>query len=49
VAARIATAFRSWKSLEPVRRAQAREALLSMAQADSLSTDLRDIVERTLG
>jgi aminopeptidase N len=48
LAARLATAFRSWRSLEPGRKAKAREALLSIAGADKLSADLRDIVERTL-
>ncbi|TGQ66796.1 aminopeptidase N [Mesorhizobium sp. M00.F.Ca.ET.186.01.1.1] len=48
VAARLATALRSWRSLEPGRQAKAREALLSIANAENLSADLRDIVERTL-
>ncbi|MER9626659.1 MULTISPECIES: aminopeptidase N [unclassified Mesorhizobium] len=48
VAARLATALRSWRSLEPVRQAKAREALLSIANTEKLSADLRDIVERTL-
>ncbi|QPC94010.1 aminopeptidase N [Mesorhizobium sp. INR15] len=48
VAARLATALRSWRSLEPLRQAKAREALLSIANGGNLSADLRDIVERTL-
>jgi aminopeptidase N len=48
LAARLATAFRSWRSLEPRRQARAREALLSMRAAGKLSADLGDIVERTL-
>ncbi len=48
MAARLATALRSWRSLEPVRQAKARETLLAMAQADNLSPDLSDIIERTL-
>ncbi|MET2827707.1 aminopeptidase N [Mesorhizobium shangrilense] len=48
VAARLATALRSWRSLEPGRQAKAREALLAIANAENLSADLRDIVERTL-
>lgn len=48
VAARLATALRSWRSLEPGRQAKAREALLSIAGTENLSADLRDIVERTL-
>ncbi len=48
LAARLATAFRSWRSLEPVRREKARETLASIKERDGLSADLRDIVERTL-
>jgi aminopeptidase N len=48
VAARLATALRSWRALEPSRQAKAREALLVIANAENLSADLRDIVERTL-
>ncbi|OQM73589.1 aminopeptidase N [Manganibacter manganicus] len=48
LAARLATALRSWRSLEPGRQMKAREALVSIANAGNLSTDLRDIVERTL-
>ena len=48
LAARMATALRSWRSLEPERQAAARAALLALSQPSDLSTDLRDIVERTL-
>jgi aminopeptidase N len=48
VAARLATALRSWRSLEPVRQAKARETLSAIAATENLSADLRDIVERTL-
>ena len=48
LAARLATALRSWRSLEPVRQGKARDALLRIASAQNLSADLRDIVERTL-
>ena len=48
LAARLATALRSWRSLEPARQAAAREALMTLAAPDDLSSDLRDIVERTL-
>ncbi len=48
LAARLATALRSWRSLEPGRQAKAREALVMIASAENLSADLRDIVERTL-
>ncbi|HTV68900.1 MAG TPA: aminopeptidase N [Rhizobiaceae bacterium] len=48
IAARLATALRSWRSLEPARMAKARETLLRIANTENLSADLRDIVERTL-
>ncbi len=48
VAARLATALRSWRSLEPGRQGKARETLLAIAASENLSADLRDIVERTL-
>lgn len=48
LSARLATAFRSWRSLEPTRQLAAHSALKTIADAKSLSSDLRDIVERTL-
>jgi aminopeptidase N len=48
LAARLATALRSWRSLEPIRQGKAREALLLISGTENLSADLRDIVERTL-
>jgi aminopeptidase N len=48
-ASRLLTAMRSWRSLEAVRKGKAREALSLIAQEKSLSTDVRDIVERMLG
>ncbi len=48
VAARIMTAFRSWRNMEPGRRAKAHDALQLIANQNNLSRDLRDIVERTL-
>jgi aminopeptidase N len=48
LAARILTSMRSWRSLEPVRAGLARAALMQIEQAPALSTDVRDIVERTL-
>jgi aminopeptidase N len=48
VAARITTAFRSWRALEPVRRACAEAALRRIAAESILSRDLRDIVDRSL-
>jgi aminopeptidase N len=47
-AARILTAMRSWRSLEPIRKEKAREALASIAAESTLSADVRDIVDRTL-
>jgi aminopeptidase N len=47
-AARILTAMRSWRSLETVRREQARQALAAIASAPTLSPDVRDIVDRIL-
>jgi aminopeptidase N len=49
VAARITTAFRSWRALEAGRRARAETALRRVAAAQNLSRDLRDIVDRSLG
>jgi aminopeptidase N len=48
LAARLATALRSWRSFEPRRREQARIVLAGIASTPGLSADLRDIVERTL-
>ena len=47
VAARLFSSFKSWRALEPVRRAAA-EAELKRVAAASLSTDSRDIVGRAL-
>ncbi|MFL9823354.1 aminopeptidase N [Rhodoplanes sp. SY1] len=49
VAARLMTAFRSWRALEPGRRDKARATLERVAANPSLSRDLADIVERSLG
>ncbi|HLH90328.1 MAG TPA: aminopeptidase N [Xanthobacteraceae bacterium] len=48
VASRLMTAFRSWRALEPGRRRKAEAELRRVAAAPSLSTDVRDIVERSL-
>ena len=48
VAARIATAFRSWRMLEPGRRSEAEKALRALQKSEPLSRDLGDIVGRTL-
>ena len=47
-AARMMSAFRSWRALEPGRRAQAEAALRGLAAETDLSVDMRDIVERCL-
>jgi aminopeptidase N len=48
VAARMTTAFRSWRAFEIVRRGRAETALRRIAAATNLSRDLRDIVDRSL-
>ncbi len=48
VAARLTTALRSWRVLEPVRRGRAEAALRRVASVSTLSRDLRDIVDRSL-
>jgi len=48
VASRMMTAFKSWRALEAGRRAKAEGELRRVAAAQSLSTDVRDIVERSL-
>ena len=48
ISARLATAFRSWRMLEPGRRAKAEAALTRIKEAPGLSRDLADIVERAL-
>ena len=48
VAARLATTFRSYRMLEPGRRAHAEQALRQIREFDKLSRDVSDIVIRTL-
>ncbi len=48
LAARLATAFRSWRTLEAGRRAKAQAALTRIKATPHLSRDLADIVERAL-
>src|SRR5581483_7641321 len=48
VASRLSTAFRSWRALEPTRRAHAEGALRRIAGAPNLSRDVNDIVMRSL-
>ena len=47
-AARLLVSFRSWRALESGRRALAKAALSRVAAVETLSTDTRDIVTRTL-
>ncbi|WP_417769837.1 aminopeptidase N [Stappia sp.] len=47
-AARLLSAFRSWRALEPERRKHAEAALRHLASDDGLSADMRDIVDRCL-
>jgi aminopeptidase N len=49
VAARLLTALRSWRSLEAVRQAKAEAALRRVAEQPALSSETRDIVDRSLG
>ncbi|WP_436640075.1 aminopeptidase N [Microbaculum sp. FT89] len=48
VAARLVSAFRSWRVLEPARRAAAEAELRRIAGHEGLSRDSADIVERSL-
>jgi aminopeptidase N len=48
LAARLATAFRSWRTLEGGRRGKAEAALQRIKAVAGLSRDLADIVERAL-
>jgi aminopeptidase N len=49
VAARLMTAFNSWRALEQVRRDRAEAQLRRVAATPTLSRDVHDIVTRTLG
>jgi aminopeptidase N len=49
LAARLATAFRTWRTLEAGRRAKAEAVLTRIKSAPNLSRDLSDIIERALG
>ena len=49
VAARMTTAFRTWRTLEAGRQAKAEAALKRIKAASGLSRDVSDIVERALG
>ena len=48
VAARLMSAFRSWRALEAQRRGRAEATLRRVAATPALSPDVRDIVMRTL-
>jgi aminopeptidase N len=48
VASRMATAFRSWRTMESSRRVKAEAALTRIKAAPKLSRDVSDIVERAL-
>ena len=48
VAARLLGSFRSYKALEPARRALATKALQSVSASDAISRDVREIVLRML-
>jgi aminopeptidase N len=48
VAARLMSAFRSWRTLEAQRRTQAEATLRRVAASATLSRDVHDIVARTL-
>ncbi len=48
ISARLATAFRTWRTLEKGRRAKAEAALSRIKATSNLSRDLADIVERAL-
>jgi len=48
VAARLLTAFGTWKTVESGRRARAEAALRRIAAAPALSADVGDIVQRSL-
>jgi len=48
VAARLLSAFKSWRSLESTRRGKAEAALRRVGAAPNLSRDVADIVQRAL-
>ena len=48
VAARLLTAFGTWKTMEPGRRARAEVALRRISQKPNLSPDVGDIAQRSL-
>ncbi|MFG1419551.1 aminopeptidase N [Xanthobacter sp. V0B-10] len=49
VASRLLSSFKTWRQLEPVRRASAEAALRRVAETPGLSADVSDIATRALG
>jgi aminopeptidase N len=49
VAARLLTAFGSWRMMERKRREKAEQALRRIAEKTNLSRDVGDIAQRSLG
>ena len=49
LAARLLTSLRAWRTLEPVRRGLAEQALRKVAAVPTLSSDTNDIATRALG
>ena len=49
VAARLLTAFGSWRMMEKRRREKAEQALRRIAEKPNLSRDVGDIAQRSLG
>ncbi|MFG1394599.1 aminopeptidase N [Xanthobacter agilis] len=49
VASRLLSSFKTWRQLEPVRRASAEAALRRVADTPGLSADVSDIATRALG
>jgi aminopeptidase N len=48
LAARLLTGFKTWRTMEAGRRAQAQAALTWLSQRENLSRDASDIVSRSL-
>jgi aminopeptidase N len=48
IAARLLSAFRTWRMMEPKRRQLAKAMLQRIQAAAGLSPDVRDIIERSL-
>ena len=49
VAARLLSAFKSWRALEQVRRQRAQAVLRRVVETEGLSADVQDIARRALG